>query len=56
MVLEVKILTTLSVPKFNFILQLCLDCLDVDQLAKPILRSRHAHTPFGSAPVPTSSS
>ena len=24
----------------------------VDQLAKPTFRTRYAHTPFGSAPVP----
>ena len=30
--------------------------LYVDQLAKPTFRSRYAHTPFGSAPVPTPSS
>ena len=26
--------------------------IHVDQIAKPTFRSRYAHTPFGSAPVP----
>ena len=30
--------------------------LVLDQLAKPTFRSRYAHTPFGSAPLPTLSS
>ena len=38
--------------------QNCFICLTIkiifnlDQLAKPVFRSRYAHTPFGSAPVP----
>ena len=31
-------------------------CSNLDQLGKPTLRSRYAHTPFGSAPIPTPSS
>ena len=33
-----------------------LDTSSVDQLANLIFRSRYAHTPFGSAPVPILSS
>ena len=31
---------------------MCVGAIKIDQLAKPIFRSRYAHTPFGSPPLP----
>ena len=41
-----------TVLKYMYIKPAAYRVWNLDQLAKPIFRSRYAHTPFGSAPVP----